>query len=267
MEPLSTLVLGVWGEIKTAKTTLGLSFPKPLFHLDFDQGIDRALPRFLDCRVLRVPDNTPLSQVNMQGADIITKPYILPIKWPGQAIQGLIKLWESVMDDMRVACESSYIKSIIPDTGSGMWKMCTLAHLERLQLKDPNRQSIIQIEYGRPNGEMRAMFSAGRKYYKNMAILHHVGGMYEEKFVPDGKGGLKKESIRIGDTWDGFGGMGQFVDIVAKTHKGSTDGSAPPLSLTFETCGLTLAAEGMNIPTPSYDSILNLINGLRSSGL
>ena len=80
MEPVDNLLLCVWGDIKTAKTTLALSFPTPMFHIDFDFSFRRAIPRFEDqYSVLALSDDKSVTEALLGSADIVTKQYQLQI--------------------------------------------------------------------------------------------------------------------------------------------------------------------------------------------
>jgi len=265
MEPVDNLLLCVWGDIKTAKTTLALSFPTPIFHIDLDFSFRRAIPRFEDqYSVLALSDDKPVTEALLGSADIITKQYQLPIKLSRGAVKGSLNLWEKqLVPDFITAVTSSNIKSIIVDTGSVMWKLDTDAQLDRVQQaaskNNRTRENLIQIEYSQPNMEMRGLIGAVRTYGKNLCMTHHIGGIYQDHLTAQGK-----ESIRVGDTWDGFNHLGALVDVVIKTSiDKTTPGSIIPVG-DIETCGYSLEAEGIKLPYPSYTSLLGLINGLRN---
>ncbi len=266
------LLLCIWGEIKTAKSSIGLTFPKPLMHFDFDMGFHRAEPRVSHLKILKVPWDQPLSNVIPQVApdnppDIITKPYPKPIKFPGQKVFGMLDLWENhIVPDVMSVCAAPWIVSVNFDTGSVMTEVAQAAHLERAQQREPGRTQLTQIEFGKPNGELRALYDAMKTYGKNLASVHHVGGVYQESFVPHGNS-VKKESVRIGDTWQGFTGTGKAVDVIGRMEiiRGAVNGSKPTPQMTIVTCGLTLTAEGIPLLNPTYEGILSLINGLRGS--
>jgi hypothetical protein len=48
LEPITSLLIGIYGDIKTAKTSFDLSLPKPMVNFDFDQSFDRAISRRLE---------------------------------------------------------------------------------------------------------------------------------------------------------------------------------------------------------------------------
>lgn len=258
------ILIGIWGDIKTAKTTLSLSFPKPLIHFDLDQGFHRAeaRARIKGWSIRRLAYG---EDFNFSGtlADITTKPYLIPITFPGQkAIKGVLELWEGkLIPDIMAAYQSS-VASIVLDTETVCWTIASNAHLERIQKSNPNRQQLIQIEYGKPNQEMRALIGAARVYGKNLVLVHHIGGIYKSQLTPQGI-----QDIRVGDTWAGFGGMGGLVDLVGRTRVERSNLGAITPSFQIETCGLTLAAEGLSIPNPSYGTIMGLVESLRNAGL
>ena len=264
------LRLGIYGDIKTGKTSLALSFSKPIFHVDLDiGGFQRAEARVLKLgySVMKLPGITAVNQslpqfYQTQGwkqlPDIITKPYPLPLKFPGQAIHGMMAVWEELIDDLLFMYATPQISTIVIDTGTMMHQISTMAHLERIQAKNPERQVLQQIEYARPNTEERSLLSGAYTYEKNLVITHHAGGKYESRLTAKGT-----EEIRVGDTWAGFNGMGAIVDLVARSFIApSPNGTIVP-RLWIEDCGLTLQAKGEQMENPTFDSLLELINNFR----
>ncbi len=270
MSDVEQLVIGSWGEIKTAKTTLGLTFPTPWVLFDFDLGFARAkhrLPWIQPGKTLiEIPRGLALTPDILNSADMIVKSYHLPIKMPKSSLRGWLSLWEDeILPDMVLTIETERIRSLLYDTGTVMWSIGKDAQLERAQKTTAERTSLLPVEYTIPNGQMRAVIGSGNHYGKNLYIPHHLGGKYEDKISTKGT-----ESVRVGDTWDGWNHLGAIVDVVLKT--GFTEGplrvGMPPEkfpNVTVETCGLTLSAEGQMIMVPTFDSILALINAQRAA--
>jgi len=258
---IEQLVIGSWGEIKTAKSTFGLSFPNPLVHLDFDLGFERASNRIPpNLQIVRVPYNIPLTEKILSQGDIITKMYKIPIRFPKQAIAGILALWEEqIIADIITILGMERIKSILYDTGTVMWGLDKDAQLERAQQNNKTRINLTEIEYATPNQEMRAVLGHCKYYGKNLYIPHHVGGIYEERLTNTGT-----KSVRVGDTWDGWKHMGAIVDVILKTQI-SRNGQGITPEATIETCGYTLSAEGLTLANPTFESILNTINTLMES--
>jgi hypothetical protein len=264
---IENLVIGSWGDIKTCKTTLGLSFPTPIVHFDFDLGFERARNRIPpNLKVLEVPYNIALTESMLVTPDIISKKYRIPIKFPKQASKGILDLWENqIITDIVLVLGVERIKSLLFDTGTVMWNLDKDAQLERVQTaaskRGNTRENLAQIEYSVPNTEMRALLGHAKHYGKNLYISHHIGGVYEERLTNSGT-----QSVRIGDTWDGWNHLGAIVDVIVRTKvKAATNGLGPVPEATIETCGYTLSAEGLVIPNPTFDTILAMINALRAN--
>lgn len=266
LAPIEQLLLGIWGDIKTCKTTLALTAPKPIFHIDADLGFERAEGKVLQdypgIIITKLTDEPFEAQRQVQPFEIITKRYAMPIRWPGAPVTGLIDLLGVIASDVGSAYMHPEIASIVIDTGTVMWQVASGAHLERAQLKDPTRINLSQIEYARPNSEMRALYGGARAYGKNLVIAHHVGGKYQDVLGDRGV-----ESQRIGDTWAGFGGMGGIVDVVGRTGVDySVKGVVKPV-LRIDECGYSLTMRDLVLEYPTFKLILEAINGLRSAGL
>lgn len=258
--PVQILSLGLWGDIKTAKTTLALTAPKPLFHADLDLGLDRAISRFANDHVTQIdhPLSTLLESRTLHDNEIVSRPYLIPMLWPGQSMQGMLTMLNTVVTDVAAAYACPNIKSVIIDTGTVLWTLATNAHLERVQQTNSQRQRLQQIEYARPNSELRTLYSAARTYRKNLIITHHMGGIYKERLTDHGV-----ESVRIGDTWAGFSGMGAIMDIVVRTAISRNDAIPVPM-IKIETCGYALALEEQELTNPTFDMLLGIINNLRN---
>ncbi len=271
MSDVEQLVLGAWGDIKTAKTTLGLSYPTPWVLFDFDLGFARSkhrLPLIQPGKTLiEVPWNMPLNRDILGAADMIVKSYKLPIKFPKQPVRGWLSLWEDeVLPDITMTMEAENINSLLYDTGTVMWNLGKDAQLERAQNNASNktaggtRESLSEIEYSMPNQEMRAVLGSAKHYGKNLYIPHHVGGKYQPT--------MSGKSERVGDTWDGWRHLGAIVDVIVHTEfeigpllVGMPSTRTPAARI--ETCGYTLGVEGKVILEPTFNLILALINQQR----
>ena len=265
MEPITNLVIGSWGDVKTAKTTLGLTFPKLAVHFDLDLGFTRAKGRIpSSVKVIEVPWNLPLQAGIFTQGDLISKAYRLPIRFPKQTIHGMLELWESqIIPDVVLCMESPLVKSILFDTGTVMWNVGKDAQLQRAQANNKSRTSLLSIEYATPNQEMRAVLGAAKHYGKNLYIPHHIGGKYEQQLTASGT-----ESVRVGDTWDGWNHLGAIVDVIGRTEiTPGVNGAGPTPQFIIDTCGYTLKAEGIKLPNPTFDSILSIINSIRDAEL
>ena len=257
----------------------------------------RALPRYM-------------SQNSNLKIQAVSKPIIgdqeeeihywsckLPLRFPGRNNEGFLDLLEQrIIPDMIAACESSYYKSIMIDTGTQLWEILTQAHLERVQKSNENktRQNLIQIEYARPNLEARALYQAAKSNDKSLISIHHLGAKYGVGFEEVQKGKnkekiLKKDTV-LGETWKGFTQLGQIVDTIVRhdlewkctscnelvpssangqmgieiemahsNHLSRIDKTFIP-TIVIEECGFSLNAQGTKIESPSYKELLSYIN-------
>lgn len=305
MEPIKRLVIGVYGDVKTAKTSLLLTAPKPIYHVDFDQGIDRAIWRFPDLRVGRLNRGNGVPQPNVfKDHDIVSKEYLIPIEWPGSKPKGFVEFWEkTLLPDLQSVCESPDVSTIGIDTGTIMWHADTRAQLERVQQSQASRQSLLPVEYRRPNDEMRALLGAVKSTGKNLVITHHLEGVYETQWVKkSARADPELLETRVGETWAGWNHLGGLVDIIARCFidygwivtfsSGSNMSVTAPTEsiarkmvpterapnmigvfkatdidpvpyLIIEKCGLTLKAEGSRLDNPTFDYLINYLNALR----
>lgn len=264
---LTQALICLYGEIKTGKTDFALTAPKPLVHLDIDLGYDRVAHRYPD--VLRLQSGMPIrDQVeNAPSHPIITKRYLLPTKLPGKIMSGMQRSWDELNDDIMATYYSPHIATLVIDTATVLWMIATGAQLERAQERDPTRISLGQIEYGRPNIEMRSALSYARPYGKNLILVHHITDIIEKRATVRGV-----EEVKTGERWAGFGHTGGVVDIVARTSKpapkngGAATAKASPfseLTLTLESCGFALSAEGDVLKNPTWDTLMKHINERR----
>ena len=95
---IDNLIIAAYGDIKTAKTTFGLSLPKPLVIFDLDQSYVRASMRYMkgnkDLTSKIVTQVDRLQDHHLQNADIVVIQYKMPLKFPGKKRVGFLELWE-----------------------------------------------------------------------------------------------------------------------------------------------------------------------------
>ena len=77
---------------------------------------------------------------------------------------------------------------------------------------------------------------------------------------------LLGDSIRVGDTWDGWNHLGAIMDLIVKTDLepgpmivGQTVPTRIPF-VTIETSGYSLGFEGQKIRTPTFELLLAGLN-------
>ena len=167
-----------------------------------------------------------LQDHHLQNADIIVIQYKMPLKFPGKKRVGFLELWEGKIIPDMIKVNESNIASIMIDTGTIMWEVDHQAHLERVQIEGEKngkiRESLLQIEYSRPNAEARAIYSFPRSSGKNLVSINHLGAKYGVGLVEQRRGGksekVMKNDVVIGESWSGFTKLGQVVDVVVRTR-------------------------------------------------
>ena len=293
---ITKLQLGVYGDIKTCKTSFGLSFPKPLVHFDLDLSFERATPTLdpnLKIHIVEPSEN--LSSTHLSTNDIIVIRYKLPLKLEsvGGKLQGFLDLWETkLVPNILEVYNTDRISTVQFDTGTILWSIVHQAHLERVQKKreESTRQQLLQIEYARPNSDMSEIFGGAKYRGKNLISLHHTGPKFGTGPVHLSSGKTEiRTGVQIGETWSGFNQMGRLVDIVGRNrlerlcndcnqywpvdsasdgpHTGHKIGDTETPVFTVENCGLTLKMNNMKLANPSFDTLLSLVNVMRGNGI
>lgn len=220
-------VTAIVGEEGSCKTTMALSFPKPMFHMELDMdGFQRAAWRFLkenpELKVKRCERNEDLTQIDFSKYDLITKPYPKPLqvnKLKGaltgetvpsarkfqqpKRVEGMKELWQTIINDFVYAVQQP-IASIVTDSATKLWNIAHNARLQELQdiqeykwkkdhpntpmPEDEYRERLQPIEYGQPNDRMTTFMDTGKSFRKDIVLTHYPTDEYG--MVSDGKGGL-----------------------------------------------------------------------------
>lgn len=223
--------LSLIGKLKTGKTTFALSAPKPMVYFDFELGVQRVEKRFIE---------------GGQDVEVLTYPDIM-IADPKRQTKQYIAFWDRLMKDYNKYLEDKNIKTIVFDTFSAVWEIRRLSYLAEIRERDPNRSSLMPQEYFIPNTDMKTILIQSRIHEKILIVVHHTRDEYVDN-KPTGR-----------EEADGFKYTGDLVDIEFWMNK--RDGK--PIGR-IGNCGLSMMAEGIEIPEPSYDKLAELINGYRS---
>lgn len=252
-----SLVITYYGEEKTGKTTFGFTCPKPMLHLDFDLGRERAIWRFKDAdQIISIPLPEPPNWAIGSGA--------------------ATKLWATFEAYYEKGLADPQMKTIFIDTGTQMWKANTQEYLENyVKRSNPKRQQLQQIEYRMPNDRMRAKVLAARGAGKLLVISHYESDIYEERFVQHPDGTVTKESVPTGQKrHSGFGDITYLTDLHLRLtlHNVNTDPITGkpqnPIKLrpfaTVETPN-PLSVYGYEFAEPSYDRLMQTIEIMRNA--
>jgi len=222
-------VIAIVGEEGSCKTTMALSFPKPMYHFELDMdGFRRAawrLPQeYPDIKIKELGRDEDVTKVDITQFDIVTKPYPKPLqvgKLKGamtgntpsvrkfqqpKRVEGMKELWQSIITDF-VHVGQQGIVTIVFDSATKLWNIAHNARLQELQEiqeykwkkefpntpmpEDEYRERLQPIEYGQPNDRMTTLMDTGKSFRKNLILTHYPTDEYG--MVPDGKGGLKED--------------------------------------------------------------------------
>jgi len=255
------MIAGIWGNDKTGKTSLALSFPKPMHYMEFDLGgYDRAKHRF---------------KKEIEGGLITHKAYIVPFQGdfsevtfkPSKIITGMKEFWYSFLQDyIGFLNANNGIATGVLDTGTLLWEsICTAFLQEKQELQiDKNgnviggrelRTSLLPIEYREPNIRMRGLIYQARVHGKNLILTHHSRDVYATR--PNPKTGAYEEVRTDQKERAGFNSLGDSTDLMLHTYlEGGVfkcrvcDESTPPSLI------------GTIIDNPTYDMIQLMITKL-----
>ncbi len=269
------IIFGIWGEDKTGKTTLGLTFPKPLAIFEFDVGgYDRAKWRF--------------SKEVSEGL-IIYKVYPMPIQAKlaptfqiTERLVGFKELWRSFLQAYYEALTNPEIATLMIDTFTLNWEVGRHGFLQEKQEaqfdasgnlfpKERLRERLLPIEYAEPNSRMKAIPHAAKSQNKHLVLTHHAKDEYKpmptERGIEDMRTGKKERA--------GWAPLGDVVDVMVETYldkkpalKQGNVVIQPADEKTVPYCkvclsGLALELVGLEFREPSYDKIMEQINRIR----
>lgn len=271
-------VVAVCGDEGTGKTTMALTFPKPLRHFDVDvggyrraawrlevEGVEsKSYPRPIQIEKLKGQTGTPSTRVK------------IPKK-----VEGMKEIWQQIVDDFVVACTDTAVKTIVIDSATLLWNICHQSHLQELQERqliqwrnrnprtpfDENeyRERLQPVEYGPANDKMRTILHTARSFQKNLVLTHYPTDEYGT--IADGKGNMVegKTGLKI---LDGFKETGKLVDLILwlKVKELLIEGKKiKQPTATITKCGIEgmgLDAVGLEVPA-TYEGIINLQRMMR----
>lgn len=257
------MIFACWGNDKSCKTTLALTFPKPLVVMEWDiGGFDRAIYRF---------------QKEFDAGLIIHEMYPIPFQAeqfdpaklqvrPSKRITGMKELWYKFLINYIKHLDEP-IATIVIDTGTLLWEVDCAGYLQekqeiQLDAKGnllPNeklRVSLLPIEYREPNIRMRGIIYQAKAHGKHLVLTHHSRDEYGPVLQRDGsiaeaRTGKKERS--------GWGPLGDGADVIVHTY---WDDKA---KLPF--CKVELAEvkqlEGIVFKEPTFDKINRTIRMMK----
>lgn len=282
MDLEGSVIAAICGEEGTGKTTMALTFPKPLRHFDVDVGgYRRAIWRLSAEGIESKGYPKPIQIDKLMGAR--TDPSASTRVLIPKKVEGMKELWQLIVQDFVDACMDTEVKTVVIDSATMLWGVCHNSHLQELQERqlakhktanrntpfneNDYRERLLPIEYGPANDRMRTILHTARSYSKNLILTHYPTDEYGT--IPDGKGGMIEG--KTGKTiLDGFKETKKLVDLVVwcsikETVKEGVAEKQPVCKITK--CGLEgagLAAVGLEIPA-TYEGIVNIVELLKGA--
>lgn len=223
--------LSIIGRKKTAKTTLAMSAPTPIVLLDFELGLRRVEERFL-------PDKKDYT-VHNYAETIVTD--------RKRDIKVAQEFWNTIIKDYNKALEDKDVRTVVIDTASAVWEARRMAYLAEIRETNPERKSLVPQEYFVPNRDMKMLITQAALHKKILIVVHHTREEYDAQGRPTGE-----------EVPDGFKYTGDLVDVEFWMSK-----KGGKITGTIYTCGLSIAAEGIEMENPTFDKLSTLIDGYR----
>ena len=261
------MIYGVWGKVKSTKSTLGLTFPKPMAYLEFDIGGYERAARYLTKQGKLDADQVDHKLYPMPMQEGATRGIKVDPKVP---LSGYAELYYQFLKDFEAACHDPKVATITVDTGSQYYELVRLAYLQELQEKQLEgwksakkdtgelRTSLQAIEYAEPYARMRSQVYLAKGSGKELVMVNHAKDVYVQQVNDKGK----LESVQNGDiVQGGWAKYHEECDIVIHTWVEMTPTECIPHAKIDPTvpCGHMLELTGVNLPEPSYDGLMQLM--------
>jgi len=260
---MNSLITAIWGVEKSGKSTVAMTFPKPIVHFDLDVGgYARAAWRLDTKDIVTKSYPIPMQIEKMMGA---RKEDGVTIK-PSKKVEGMIELWQSVIVDYIAAVQDPKVKTIIMDSATQLWTICHRSRLQTLQDKQIGqgekeayiRAQLLPIEYADPNEQMKSIVFTARSYQKNLILTHYPKDVYAPKLTDRGVEEFRTGEIDI----DGFKQTKALCDIAIFTYQ-IKNGKDTKMMARITLSGLGKALEGMEVEDPTFEKIEKLIKMVR----
>lgn len=169
MPKLYPSVTTLYGETGTTKTSLALTWPKPIAFYDLEHGGHRAWQW------------TEL----ISSGDVTVREFNIPHKSMTERysrLSGYIEAWGNLAKSMET--DLANFATVIWDTGTVVWALDRDCVLEEIQKEVPTRKQLQQIEYGEPNRRMTELLNLAKAFQTNLVITHHETDEYIQLMDP-----------------------------------------------------------------------------------
>ena len=275
------MILVDWGEDKSCKNTLAMSFPKPLVNMELDVGgFDRAN---------RNLPHLPIRDWVNQGL-IRNEQYVMPFPigsidmekmliTPSKIIVGMKELFYDFAVHYIKHLKDPEVATIVIDTGTLLYDVTCSGYIQEkqeLQLplgadglgvdKKPLRVSLLPVEYREPYTRMRGFAYQAKAHKKNLVVNHHASDQYGLTKQRDGSIANDKTGKRELHGWSQWG---DSADVVVHTYiqqeEVEKDGvkTTKPVPYCEVELAEVLTLVGMKFREPTYDVIQKAIQFIK----
>lgn len=256
--PYPRLIISAWGADKVGKTSLALSFPAPLFFMNFDYSLHELLRK----------------RPELVGK-IAAKSFKITETMIGRDLEPILKEFQAAWERALQKADETGGTAVI-DTASQLWQITqdvkvTEVREERIQavrdrIKNGSYKSKSaeddaleramkpsQLDYGRANMFMAALLRKAFHYERANAVF--LGKAKPEYATSEGGG-----YARPTGAWE-FNGFGETAGI-AQAHlylfKRPEAGKLAHFAQ-FRSCREDTSLEGLDIMNPTYESIAGML--------
>jgi len=250
------MLISLEGENATGKTTLAYTAPLKIAGFAFDLGFERALfgarASLFEGLKVEIVRYAPDAEPPPFEADITIFELPQPLQLDTIRLKGMLRLWNYFLVRYAAALQDEGIRSLVVDTATLARRIKADAYLETLQEKEPTRQQLIQVEWGRANDATRDLFNTSESFGKNLVALHHLTDERKDAVGSDGK--IVQGMLTGNRILEGLGSTHNFVDVALRMKKDKGQ-----ITAEWRKCGYNLAMEGTTVKDPSWNILVDII--------
>jgi len=253
MPSIPSGVVSLYGPSGTLKSSIAITWPKKVKVYDFDLGAHRA--HKIDKAV--------------EAGDVIVKRLAVPersISSRRWKIEGASELWAEFLQDYLDTLADNEFQTIVIDTNTINWKLIQDSYLQEIQVKNPSRTRLQQIEFGEPNARMNALFNTAKARQKHLIMVMHQ----TDEFVPvldqNGRPVVDENNRPVSapsgqKVPDGFKATRDASDWIFVTSAPLVDKKILP-QITIEKSAMGIESVGQSLTWFTYNKLVEYLKAL-----